>query len=86
MDIRRLTTVGMVSVGIVLGASGTVAGDAESSPGAAPATAYQDAWGPATGASIPAIAAKDQHGAERDLASLSGANGLLLVVSRSAVW
>ena len=49
-------------------------------------TAYQDSWGPSVGDAIPPIAAEDQAGSIRDLASLSGEYGLLLLVSRSAVW
>lgn len=47
---------------------------------------YADAWAPPVGSELPPIQALDQHGAERDLASLSGANGLLLVAVRSADW
>ena len=47
---------------------------------------YQDEWGPPTGSEIAPVNALDQHGAMRDLASLSGANGLLLFAVRSADW
>ena len=53
---------------------------------AAGASDYEDAWGPALGATLPAIAATDQHGAARDLANLQGEGGLLLFVVRSADW
>ena len=48
--------------------------------------AYQDDWGPPLGATLPAVAAADQTGAERDLASLTGEQGLLLFFYRSANW
>lgn len=47
---------------------------------------YQDGWGPPVGATLPAVAAADQTGAERDLASLAGEQGLLLFFFRSANW
>lgn len=47
---------------------------------------YRDAWGPAVGTPMPAVAALDQHGAERDVASLRGEQGLLLFAVRSADW
>ena len=47
---------------------------------------YADGWGLAVGAEAPAIAAKDQNGALRDLASLAGERGLLLFLNRSADW
>lgn len=48
--------------------------------------AYQDDWGPPVGATLPPIAAADQTGAQRDLASLAGERGLLLFFVRSANW
>jgi len=42
--------------------------------------------GPEVGAKIPAFVAQDQTGAERDFASLTGPNGLLLLFHRSADW
>ena len=48
--------------------------------------AYQDDWGPPIGAALPAVAAADQTGAQRDLASLAGEQGLLLFFFRSANW
>ena len=48
--------------------------------------AYQEDWGPPVGATLPAVAAEDQMGAERDLASLAGEQGLLLFFYRSANW
>ncbi|MDE0662170.1 MAG: hypothetical protein F4029_18540 [Gammaproteobacteria bacterium] len=54
--------------------------------GAAWAAGFVDSWGPAVGSTAPAIEAEDQDGAVRDLASLSGERGVLLVLSRSADW
>ena len=50
------------------------------------ASEYQDAWGPAVGAAMPAIAALDQDGERRALADLAGERGTLLFVVRSADW
>ena len=50
------------------------------------AAEYEDAWGPPVGAALPPIAALDQHGVERDFASLAGENGLALFIARSADW
>lgn len=50
------------------------------------ASEYQDAWGPAVGTKLPAIAAVDQSGERRDLAGLGGERGTLLFVVRSADW
>ena len=47
---------------------------------------YVQSWGPAVGATAPAIEAQDQDGTTRDLASLCGENGVLLLLSRSADW
>ena len=54
--------------------------------GTAWAASFVDAWGPAVGSTAPAIKAEDQDGTVRDLASLSGERGVLLVLSRSADW
>lgn len=54
--------------------------------GLAGASEYADAWGPPVGTALPAIAALDQHNAERTLANLSGEKGLLLFAVRSADW
>lgn len=48
--------------------------------------AYQDDWGPPVGTTLPSVAAADQTGAQRDLASLAGERGLLLFFVRSANW
>ena len=47
---------------------------------------YTESWGPPVGATAPAIAAADQDGMTRDLGSLCGERGVLLVLSRSADW
>ena len=54
--------------------------------GAAFAEDYVESWGLPVGATGPAIAAADQDGTTRDLASLCGERGVLLVLSRSADW
>ncbi len=45
-----------------------------------------DGVGPQVGDVAPAFSLPDQTGAARDLASLTGPNGLMLVFSRSADW
>jgi len=42
--------------------------------------------GPQIGHVLPAFSLEDQHGAWRDLASLTGPKGLVLVFFRSADW
>ena len=42
--------------------------------------------GPEVGQMVPAFSLSDQTGRSRSLADLTGANGLLLVFSRSADW
>ena len=61
--------------------------------GAASATTAQapplpdvDGLGPQIGDVVPSFSLPDQTGAARDLASLAGPNGLMLVFSRSADW
>lgn len=54
---------------------------------AAPSLAAAQSYGPTVGAALPApLAGLDQSGAQRDLASLMGPNGLVLVFTRSADW
>lgn len=43
-------------------------------------------FGPQVGETVPDFALVDQQGDTRDLASLMGRNGLMLVFSRSADW
>ena len=45
-----------------------------------------DRFGPQVGEAVPDFALTDQHGAARDLASLAGPDGTMLVFSRSADW
>ena len=47
---------------------------------------YSSGWGVPVGEPAPALAAPDQTGAERDLASISGENGVLLFFNRSTDW
>ena len=84
MGIERPTAAAMSIVGLLASANGLAADEA--SAGAGGSDAYQDGWGPAVGDTIPTLAAEDQDGNVRDLASLTGEEGLVLVVSRSAVW
>ena len=45
-----------------------------------------DRLGPQVGETVPSFSLADQHGAARDLQSLMGPGGLMLVFSRSADW
>lgn len=45
-----------------------------------------DRFGPQVGETVPSFSLPDQHGASRDLQSLMGPDGLMLVFSRSADW
>ena len=54
--------------------------------GAAGAENFVDSWGPAVGTTAPSIEAEDQDGTVRDLESLCGERGVLLVLSRSFDW
>lgn len=83
MGIERPTATALAVVGI-LAAAGLGAGDASTQGDGG--DAYQDRWGPALGEVMPTFAAEDQDGDARGIASLSGERGLVLVVSRSAVW
>lgn len=53
---------------------------------AAGAQAQTHSLGPAVGATVPAISAPDEAGAARTLASLSGEQGTVLLVTRAADW
>lgn len=83
MGIERPRAAATAAVGF-LAALGVGAGEASTQGG--DGDAYQDRWGSAVGDAMPALAAEDQDGNVRDFASLSGERGLVLVVSRSAVW
>ena len=45
-----------------------------------------DGLGPQVGDTVPSFSLVDQHGVARDLQSLMGPDGLMLVFSRSADW
>ncbi len=47
---------------------------------------YSDDWGPAIGTRLPVLEAPDQTGRVRTLDDLSGEQGLLLFLNRSADW
>lgn len=47
---------------------------------------YAEVWGPTIGAPIPLLDAPDQRGDQQTLASLSGDQGMLLFLNRSADW
>jgi len=47
---------------------------------------YSDDWGPAAGSPLPMLEALDQDGVLRQLDDLSGSQGLLLFLNRSADW
>lgn len=73
----------------ILAASATAVAEEAATPGDATGdatTSYETAWGPSVGVAVPALDVRDSEGESRDLASLTGERGLLLVVSRSAVW
>ena len=53
---------------------------------AASADDYAAGWGPAIGSTMPVLDAPDQSGERRSLQDLSGDQGLLLFLSRSADW
>lgn len=84
MGTQRSTGTAM-ALAVFLAAANGIAADEASTDGDG-ADPYQEGWGPAVGDALPPISAADQHDDVRDLTSLSGARGLVLVVSRSAVW
>ena len=49
-------------------------------------TAYAGSWGPEIGSTLPLLAAHDQSGRLRALEDLTGEQGLLLFLNRSADW
>lgn len=51
-----------------------------------PPVSHNSKSGPEPGQRVPDFRLPDQNGASRDLASLSGKNGLLLAFVRSADW
>ncbi len=61
-------------------------GTASAATAQAPPLPDVDGLGPQVGDIVPSFSLPDQTGATRDLASLTGPNGLMLVFSRSADW
>lgn len=57
-----------------------------SDPAAATASGYASEWGPALGSRLPVLDAPDQDGERQTLASLTGDQGMLLFLNRSADW
>ena len=47
---------------------------------------YADDWGPAKGTQVPVLEAYDQDGVLRSVDNLTGSQGLLLFLNRSADW
>ena len=47
---------------------------------------YAASWGPEVGTFLPVLEAPDQQGRIRELSNLTGEQGQLLVLSRSADW
>ena len=61
-------------------------GAAAAASAQAPPLPEVDRLGPLAGETVPPFSLVDQHGEARDLQSLMGPNGLMLVFSRSADW
>ena len=59
---------------------------AQTAAAQAPPLPDVDGFGPQVGETVPPFSLVDQHGAARDLESLMGPDGLMLVFSRSADW
>ena len=76
MRIARIVTLCGV---LALGAASAVTAQAPPLPDV-------DGLGPQVGDVVPGFSLADHTGAARDLASLMGPNGLMLVFSRSADW
>ena len=76
---RLLTPVTSLILVAVMGLSSLTA--AESG-----AKTYAQEWGPAVGTPLPLLQAQDQNSQEQTLASLTGKQGLLLFLNRSADW
>jgi hypothetical protein len=70
----RLLVLAGLLIGTACGASAAIADD------------YSAQWGPQIGSQLPVLEAYDQTGTLRNLDNLSGEQGLLLVLSRSADW
>ncbi len=69
---------------IVAGATRSVSGQRAGPP--APTAPDVKTLGPQVGAKVPDFNLPDQHGTPRDLSSLMGPKGLILVFNRSADW
>jgi hypothetical protein len=54
--------------------------------GTAWSSEYADGWGPAVGSKLPVLEAPDQTGRVRTLEDLTGEQGILLFLNRSADW
>ena len=76
MKIMRILTLTWV---LALGAASVATAQAPPLPDV-------DGIGPQVGDVVPSFSLTDQKGAVRDLKSLMGPNGLMLVFSRSADW
>jgi len=79
---RASCGLGAVAVVAALSLSAGVA----AAPAQSPQLPDVQALGPAVGERVPDFTLPDQHGESRTLASLMGANGLVLVFYRSADW
>ena len=73
-------------IAYVVTLAGTLALGAATAAAQAPPLPDVDGIGPQVGEAAPDFSLTDQTGAARDLASLTGPNGLMLVFSRSADW
>lgn len=69
----------LLSLGIAFGCGVLLAAQSPSLP-------EVDRFGPQVGETVPDFALADQAGRTRDLASVLGPNGAMLVFARSAVW
>lgn len=75
----RIIRIAALGGALALGAASTAAAQTPPLPDV-------DGIGPQVGETAPNFSLTDQTGATRDLASLTGPNGLMLVFSRSADW
>ena len=71
----------IVCLVVVFGVFGTLLGAQAEQP-----LPDVDRFGPQVGDTVPAFSLVDQRGQTRDLASLMGPNGMMLVFNRSADW
>ena len=74
----RITRIATLCAALALGAAAAAA--------QTPPLPDLEGIGPQVGEVAPDFSLTDQTGAARDLASLAGPNGLMLVFSRSADW